>query len=103
MSTSASIPDQTHAPSDLQKQPLNKTIGGLDLAAIRAKLQSARGQQYWQSLDELAETPEFREIVVREFPPGASEWWDGLNRRSFLKMAAATLALSGLTACTKQP
>ena len=37
------------------------------------------------------------------FPPGASEWWDDLSRRSFLKMAAASLALAGLTACTKQP
>src|SRR5205807_5828115 len=39
----------------------------------------------------------------REFPPGATEWWDSLDRRSFLKMATASLALAGLTACTKQP
>ncbi|HWI59872.1 MAG TPA: TAT-variant-translocated molybdopterin oxidoreductase, partial [Bacillota bacterium] len=50
-----------------------------------------------------AETPEFQEMLHREFPPGAAEWWDGLSRRSFLKMAAASLALAGLTACTKQP
>src|SRR5690349_18401177 len=76
---------------------------GLDLAAIRSRLQSAHGQQYWRSLEELAKTPEFRELLHREFPLGASEWWDGLSRRNFLRMAAATLALSGLTACTKQP
>src|SRR5690242_19998387 len=75
----------------------------LDLAAIRSRLNGERGQQYWRSLEELAETPEFREMLQREFPPGASEWWDGLSRRNFLKMAAATLALSGMTACTKQP
>ncbi|HLX69392.1 MAG TPA: TAT-variant-translocated molybdopterin oxidoreductase [Verrucomicrobiae bacterium] len=73
-----------------------------DLAAIRAKLDGVHGQRYWQSLDELAETPEFREMLRREFPDGASEWDDGLSRRSFLKMAAASLALAGLTACTKQ-
>src|SRR5205807_10523717 len=38
-----------------------------------------------------------------EFAPGAAEWEDGVSRRAFLKMTAATLALSGLTACTKQP
>ena len=75
----------------------------LDLASVRTKLNGVRGQDYWRSLEEIAETKEFQEMLHREFPPGASEWWDGLSRRSFLKMAAATMALSGLTACTKQP
>jgi MoCo/4Fe-4S cofactor protein with predicted Tat translocation signal len=75
----------------------------LDLAAIRARLNGARGQHYWRSLDEISETPEFQEMLHREFPNGASEWEDGVSRRSFLKMAAASLALAGLTACTKEP
>jgi MoCo/4Fe-4S cofactor protein with predicted Tat translocation signal len=74
-----------------------------DLASIRAQLDGTRGQQYWRSLDEISETPEFKEMLQREFPNGATEWEDGLSRRSFLKMAAASLALAGLTACTKQP
>lgn len=75
----------------------------LDLSAIREKLNGARGQEYWRSLEEVAQTKEFEELVHREFPAGASEWWDSLSRRSFLRMAAATLALGGLNACTKQP
>jgi molybdopterin-containing oxidoreductase family iron-sulfur binding subunit len=75
----------------------------LDLASVRARLSGVRGQQYWQSLDEISQTPEFKEMLQREFSNGASEWDDGLSRRSFLKMAAASLALAGLTACTKQP
>src|ERR1051326_2099938 len=75
----------------------------LNVAAIRAKLNGVRGQDYWRSLEEIADSNEFREMVHREFPPGASEWWDGVSRRSFLKMAAATMALAGLNACTKQP
>jgi MoCo/4Fe-4S cofactor protein with predicted Tat translocation signal len=75
----------------------------LDLSTLRARLKSGRGQQYWRSLEEIAETPEFRQLLEREFPAGASEWWDGLSRRNFLKMAAATMALAGLNACTKQP
>ena len=77
--------------------------GRLNLAAIRAKLNGAQGRQYWRSLNELAESPEFQEMLHREFPKGASEWSPDLNRRSFLKMAAAALALAGLSACTKQP
>ena len=38
-----------------------------------------------------------------EFLPGASEWPNDLSRREFLRLSAATLALAGLGACTKQP
>src|ERR1041385_7265334 len=38
-----------------------------------------------------------------EFAPGASEWPDELSRREFLRLAGATLALAGLSSCTKQP
>jgi MoCo/4Fe-4S cofactor protein with predicted Tat translocation signal len=75
----------------------------LDLKAVRKRLKGVQGQEYWRSLEELANTPEFEEMLHREFPPNATEWWDGLDRRNFLKMAAASLALAGLTACTKQP
>src|SRR4051812_34053279 len=75
----------------------------LDLSALRERLAATGGQNYWRSLEELADTPEFRTLLHREFPPGAAEWWDGVSRRNFLKMAAASLALAGLTACTKQP
>src|SRR5690242_6041289 len=73
-----------------------------DLAAIRAKLKAAHGQQYWRSLDDISQMPEFEEMLHREFPDGASEWNDSLSRRSFLRIAAASLALAGLISCTKQ-
>jgi MoCo/4Fe-4S cofactor protein with predicted Tat translocation signal len=76
---------------------------GIDLAAIRAKLDGVQGKRYWRSLEELADTKEFRDMLHREFPAGASEWWDGVSRRNFLKMAGVSFALAGLTACTKQP
>src|SRR5438270_10879293 len=85
------------------EHPNGTTGKPLNLAAVRARLDGARGQQYWRSLDEVAETPEFQEMLHREFPEGASEWFDDLSRRSFFKMAAASLALAGLSACTKQP
>jgi molybdopterin-containing oxidoreductase family iron-sulfur binding subunit len=59
-------------------------------------LSSASGRRYWRSLDELADTPEFKDWLHREFPQGASEMADGQNRRQFLKIMSASFALAGL-------
>ncbi|HEY1273211.1 MAG TPA: TAT-variant-translocated molybdopterin oxidoreductase, partial [Terriglobales bacterium] len=75
----------------------------LDLVTIREKIAQTRGPQYWRSLEELAGSDEFREMLHREFPKGASEWVDEVSRRGFLKLMGASLALAGMTACTKQP
>jgi MoCo/4Fe-4S cofactor protein with predicted Tat translocation signal len=74
-----------------------------DLAAARARLAALKGRQYWRSLEELAQTPEFEEFLHREFPERASEWFDPVSRRNFLKLIGASLALAGLSACTRQP
>ena len=54
------------------------------------------GRRYWRSLDELAETPEFKDWLHREFPQGASEMEDGTSRRHFLKIMSASFALAGV-------
>jgi MoCo/4Fe-4S cofactor protein with predicted Tat translocation signal len=74
-----------------------------DLVALRGKLEATRGREYWRSLESLAETPEFTEFLHREFPQNASEWLDPVGRRSFLKLMGASLALAGVSACTRQP
>jgi molybdopterin-containing oxidoreductase family iron-sulfur binding subunit len=75
----------------------------LDLAAVRARLRAAKGPEFWRSLDELAATPAFQDLLGREFPRHASEWPEGFSRRRFLQLTGASLALAGLTGCTKQP
>ena len=75
----------------------------LDLETARARIAEAKGPQYWRSLEELAGSAEFQEMLHREFPKGASEWLDSVSRRGFLKLMGASLALAGMTACTKQP
>ena len=60
-------------------------------------------ERYWRSLEELTDNKGFQEILHREFPSRASEWLDPLGRRTFLKVMGASLALAGVTACTKQP
>jgi MoCo/4Fe-4S cofactor protein with predicted Tat translocation signal len=64
-----------------------------------SSLRPETGMQYWRSLDELAQTPEFKEAVQREFP---NDEWDRLppaTRRQFLKVMGASIAFAGLTSC----
>ncbi len=78
--------------------------GSMDLAAVRARLQSKTGKQYWRTLEELAGDPEFAELLHREFPRQApSEWDDSVDRRDFLKLMAASLAFAGLSGCGRTP
>jgi MoCo/4Fe-4S cofactor protein with predicted Tat translocation signal len=86
---------------------MSEEYNQLDLAAVRARLDGARGRDYWRSLEDLAAKPEFRELLEREFPQQAIGWSDDEDhvegRRNFLKLMGASLALAGLSACTRQP
>ena len=76
-------------------------------SALWARLEGARGRDYWRSLDDLAATPEFQDLLEREFPRQAVGWSEDEDpvegRRNFLKLMGASLALAGMTACTRQP
>jgi molybdopterin-containing oxidoreductase family iron-sulfur binding subunit len=61
----------------------------------------ASGPEYWRSLDQLADTPEFRQWVEREFPDDAAAVLDGNSRRTMLKIMAASFGLAGLAACSR--
>ncbi len=52
------------------------------LAAHQERLGAVQGKQYWRSLEELAETEAFQELVRDEFPEQASIWPDSLSRRA---------------------
>ncbi|MCH9031562.1 MAG: TAT-variant-translocated molybdopterin oxidoreductase [candidate division Zixibacteria bacterium] len=60
-----------------------------------------RGREYWRSLDDLADTPEFKEFLEREFPQGAAEFSDPISRRGFLSIMGASVALAGLSSCRR--
>src|SRR6266566_5260228 len=75
----------------------------LDVVQLRAAIEKKNGPEFWRSLEELAGSSEFQEMMHREFPKGASEWLDAVSRRGFLKLMGASMALAGMTACTKQP
>ncbi|GIV14749.1 MAG: molybdopterin oxidoreductase [Armatimonadota bacterium] len=77
----------------------NKHSQPLNLEEIRQRLAQAKGQQYWRSLEEIAESEEFRQILEKEFPRQSSPLGAFLHRRQFLKLMGASLALAGLTSC----
>src|SRR5881396_3194178 len=72
----------------------DRVLGGQDARAPR---------EYWRSLEELTDSPLFEEFVRREFPQQAEEWDDPIERRTFLKLMGASLALAGLSGCVIQP
>src|ERR1700744_85697 len=61
------------------------------------------GPKYWRSLEQLSDTPQFREWMEREFPAGASELTDPVTRRNFVKVMSASFLLAGLgvTGCRR--
>jgi len=75
----------------------------IDRAAVERQLKETKGPEYWRSLEELAGSPEFQDMLHREFPKGASEWLDSVSRRGFLQLMGASLAMAGMTGCTKLP
>jgi len=58
------------------------------------------GKQYWRSLEQLSNTPQFSEWLHREFPESAAVL-DSSSRRTMLKLMAASFGLAGLTACSR--
>ena len=83
---------------------MNSNDQQLDFDAIRKAMAQKRGRPYWQTLEELANAPQFqRQASGDEFARGASEWPRGMNRRQFLQLIGASLALAGVVGCDTQP
>jgi MoCo/4Fe-4S cofactor protein with predicted Tat translocation signal len=95
----ASIPADDHAEAHTEDSTVYEH--SLDIASVRAKLREKSGKQYWRTLEELADDPHFEELLHREFPRQASEWDETVDRRNFLKLAAASLAFAGISGCRK--
>ena len=74
-----------------------------DLQVLREKLAAGDGPRFWRTLEEAAETDELKEYIEQEFPGLSGQVPQGVDRRSLLKVMAASLAMAGAAACTKQP
>ena len=74
-----------------------------ELDAIQERLDGARGKRYWRTLEELADSDAFGELMRLEFPAQADVWPDSMSRRRFLSLMGASLALAGLSGCSVRP
>jgi len=99
-SQDGALPVLDHSAEDAQR-PGPVAERQLDLATVRARLSGKSGKQYWRTLEELSDDPQFGELLHREFPRQASEWDNAVDRRGFLKLAAASLALAGVSGCNQ--
>ena len=70
---------------------------GIDFDSLRAQLSEKSGQEYWRSLEEVSNTPEFQRWVEDEFPNRRT--LADLDRRDFLKFMGASLMFAGLAGC----
>ncbi|MGI8639077.1 MAG: TAT-variant-translocated molybdopterin oxidoreductase [Pyrinomonadaceae bacterium] len=74
-----------------------------NFALLREKILQKSGKEYWRSVEEFVDAPEFEEFVKHEYPAHAEEWDDTLSRRNFVKVMGASLAFAGLSGCVIQP
>jgi molybdopterin-containing oxidoreductase family iron-sulfur binding subunit len=58
--------------------------------------------EFWRSLDERALTPEFQARLAKEFPFVATLPPSELDRRNFVKLMGASIALAGLSGCVRR-
>ena len=91
----------THESKAMDSVATSKSAQLIEMA--QARLAGMSGKRYWRTIDELADTPDFQDALRREFPQHAAEWVDSVSRRGFMKLMGASIALAGLTGCTKQP
>jgi molybdopterin-containing oxidoreductase family iron-sulfur binding subunit len=74
---------------------------------VAERLAGKSGRKYWRSLDELTHDAEFSarltEHVRKEYPSQVEMLADPVQRRTFLQLMGASLALAGISSCTRQP
>jgi molybdopterin-containing oxidoreductase family iron-sulfur binding subunit len=58
-------------------------------------------RDYWRSLAQIEDRPEYRAALEREFPEGASELPEGITRRDMMMLLGASLSLAGLAGCRR--
>jgi molybdopterin-containing oxidoreductase family iron-sulfur binding subunit len=58
-------------------------------------------REYWRSLAQIEDRPEYRSALEREFPEGASELPEGITRREMFTLLGASVSLAGFAGCRR--
>jgi len=74
-----------------------------DWESLRRRLRSLQGREYWRSLEELSASADFRRHFEREHPRPAAALPASLDRREFVTLIGAALALAGFSGCGRAP
>ncbi|HYK03636.1 MAG TPA: TAT-variant-translocated molybdopterin oxidoreductase [Thermoanaerobaculia bacterium] len=74
----------------------------LNFTEFRARIGDLRGKEFWRSLEDLSRSEVFDDFFAQEFPQQAQALGKGVDRRNFMKLMGASVAMAGLAAC-KQP
>jgi molybdopterin-containing oxidoreductase family iron-sulfur binding subunit len=69
---------------------------------LRSQIGGATGPLFWRTLDELADQADFRRPLHEAFPQLAA-LEPTMDRRGFIKLLGASLAMAGLAACSGPP
>jgi molybdopterin-containing oxidoreductase family iron-sulfur binding subunit len=104
--SSFSLPVVTGNAAEHDTPTAPDAVGAMfDQAAANADpAEPGYGKTYWRSIEEKLQTPEFLETVKGEFPVGADLPPTGVQRRDFLQLLGASMALAGVgTACSTRP
>ena len=72
----------------------------LDFTNFRERIGDVPSKTYWRSLEELSRSETFDEYLHDEFPQQAVALDKGVDRRDFVKLMGASVAMAGLTSCT---
>ena len=70
----------------------------LNFADFRKRVGDLRGKEYWRSLEELSRSEVFDDFMAEEFPQQAVALQKGVDRRDFVKLMGASVAMAGLAA-----
>jgi len=86
------LKDESMEDKQQHQEPEDKGI-----ESLKGSLAGQSGKNYWRSLDELADTPQFQAWMEDEFPNRSTLLQ--INRRDLLKYMGASMALAGLAGC----
>ncbi len=91
--------DETTADSPMTDDRSPMADGQLPIAANEAPKTDDRANQFWRSMSELEGTAEFDAALAREFGTDVGDKSSGVNRRHFVQIMGASLALAGASGC----